>query len=50
MSERDIDAEDVRREHMSNVNVRVHTLYLLGVIVGGTVLMLALLVVLEAIS
>ena len=39
--------EDVRQEHLEAVSVARHTLYLVGVIGGGLVLMLALMVLLE---
>ena len=38
--------DDVRQEHGREVNVPAHWLYMLGVIGGGFVLMLALMVVL----
>jgi hypothetical protein len=49
VSERDtdIDAEDVRREHMDDVNTRAHVLYLVSVLLGGTLAMLGLLVLLD---
>ena len=50
MSERDLDAEDVRREHLKDVNARAHAVYLASVLLGSTLLMLGLLVVLDAIS
>jgi hypothetical protein len=50
MSERDVGAEDVRREHMDNVNVVRHVLYLAGVLIGGSLLMLGLLALLDALS
>jgi hypothetical protein len=50
MSERDIDVEDVRREHMDDVHVVGHVLYLAGVLIGGSLLMLGLLVLLDALS
>jgi hypothetical protein len=50
MSEQDLDAEDVRREHMDEVNTRAHLAYLVGVLGGATLLMLALLALLDALG
>ena len=50
MDEREIDAEDVRREHLEQVDARAHALYLGGVLVGASVLMLLLLVVLDILT
>ena len=47
MSERDIDVQEVRREHMAEVNATAHAAYLLLVLGGATVLMLLLLVLLD---
>ena len=40
MSERDIDIEDVRRDHLESVNIPAHWAYLVGVLGGGLVVML----------
>jgi hypothetical protein len=50
MSDRDIDADEVRREHMADVDERAHVLYLLGVLGGAFLLMLVLLVALDAVG
>jgi hypothetical protein len=50
MSERDIDAEEVRREHMDEVNATAHAAYLLLVLGGATTLMMLLLVLLDSAS
>jgi hypothetical protein len=42
MSERTIDREKVRDEHLAEVNVLAHWAYLIAVVGGGLVLMLAL--------
>ena len=44
--ESDIRQEDVWDEHLANVHVGGHWLYLFGVLVGGFVLMVALIAVL----
>jgi hypothetical protein len=41
-SEQRIDADRVRREHLATVDERRHWLYLVGVLFGGTVLMILL--------
>jgi hypothetical protein len=43
MSERTITEDQVRREHLREVNVRAHWMYIVVVLGGGFVLMLALL-------
>jgi hypothetical protein len=43
MSERTITEEQVRNEHLREVNVRAHWAYIVVVLGGGLVLMLALL-------
>jgi hypothetical protein len=43
----EITAEDVRREHMGDVNATAHRLYLGGVLAGASLLMLGLLVLLD---
>ena len=47
-NEADIRAEDVREEHLAEVNSAAHWLYLLGVLVGGTGLMTLLIALLGA--
>jgi hypothetical protein len=42
MSERTIDRERVREEHLAEVNPAAHWAYLLAVVGGGLVAMLAL--------
>ena len=42
MSERDIDRERVREEHLKEVNPAAHWMYLLGVVGGGLIAMVAL--------
>jgi hypothetical protein len=42
MSERDVTEEDVRKEHLAEVDARVQWAYLFAVLIGGTVLMLLL--------
>jgi hypothetical protein len=42
MSEREIDRERVRKEHLKEVNPAAHWAYLLGVVGGGLIAMLAL--------
>jgi hypothetical protein len=46
MSEREVDDDQVQREHLEAVNVPAHWAYLLLVLGGGTALMLALIAVL----
>jgi hypothetical protein len=41
MSERTIDREKVREEHLAEVNPAVHWAYLIAVVGGGFVVMLA---------
>jgi len=50
MSERDVSEDDIRDEHLSEVDQRAHWLLLFGVLVGGGVLMLALIAVLGSAS
>lgn len=50
MNDRDLEAEDVRREHLDKVDARAHVLYLAGVLGGATLLMLLLLVILDALG
>jgi hypothetical protein len=40
MSDKTIDEEQVRQEHRAEVHVTAHWLYLLAVLMGGTLLML----------
>ena len=42
MSERDINKEEVRKEHLGEVNVGAHWAYLGAVLLGGFVLMVGL--------
>ena len=42
MSERTIDREKVREEHLAEVNPAAHWAYLLAVVVGGLLAMLGL--------
>ena len=42
MSEREIDQERVRAEHLKEVNPSAHWAYLFGVVGGGLVAMVAL--------
>ena len=46
MSERGVDEDKVRSEHLEEVNVRAHWAYLFGVLVGGFLLMVALIALL----
>jgi hypothetical protein len=39
-TERSVDVEDVRREHLEEVSQPAHWTYLVAVLVGGTILML----------
>jgi hypothetical protein len=48
VSERDIDAEQVRREHMDEVSASAHAAYLLLVLGGATLLMVLLLLLLDS--
>ena len=48
MSEPEMDQERVRQEHLDAVNTGAHWAYLLTVLVGGFVLMVALIGVLGA--
>ena len=41
MSKRDIDREKVREEHLAEVNPPAHWAYLIGVVGGGLIVMLA---------
>ena len=46
MSERNVDEEQVRNERLNEVNVGAQWAYLFGVLLGGFVLMVALILVL----
>jgi hypothetical protein len=46
MSEKDLTIEDIRQEHLQEVDERAHWLYLVAVLVGGTLLMLGLIALL----
>jgi hypothetical protein len=48
MSEREITEEDVRAEHLEEVDERTHWAYLIAVFAVGTALMLALIGLLGA--
>ena len=48
MSELDVNEEQVRSEHLEEVNARTQWLYLFGVLLGGFLLMLALIAILAA--
>ena len=50
MSEREISADQVKREHLAEVDVRAHWLYLVSAIVGGTVAMILLIALLDALG
>ena len=50
MNDRTIDEEQIREEHLQEVNPTAHWAYLAGVLVGGTILMLALIVLLGSTS
>jgi hypothetical protein len=41
-ADRDVDEERVRREHREQVHIGAHWAYLIGVLVGGSVVMLLL--------
>jgi hypothetical protein len=40
VSEKDLSAEDIRAEHLGEVDQRAHWLFLVAVLVGSTLLML----------
>jgi hypothetical protein len=48
MSERTIDADRVRAEHLDEVHQPAHWGYLLVVLIGGTILMLGLIALISA--
>jgi hypothetical protein len=48
MSEKTIDQETIRREHLGEVHQPAQWAYLLGVLAGGTLLMLGLIALLGA--
>ena len=49
MSEREVDAESVRREHLQAVHQPAQWAYLIGVLAGGVLVMLGLIAGLAAI-
>ena len=48
MSERNVDQDQVRTEHLAEVDQRVQWAYLAAVLVGGTIAMLAFIALLGA--
>ena len=50
MSERDLSADDIRAEHLDDVDERVHWIYLFVVLAAGTVVMLGLIALLDALG
>jgi hypothetical protein len=46
MSERDLSEEDVRQEHLGEVDQRAHWVFLFGVLLGGALLMLGIIALL----
>jgi hypothetical protein len=50
VSEKDLTAEDIRKEHLGEVDQRAHWLFLIAVLVGGVLLMLALIALLGSTS
>ena len=48
MSDRDVDEQRVRAEHLDEVDARVQWTYLVGVLLGGTILMILLIALLGA--
>ena len=48
MSELDLSEDDVRQEHLHEVNAAAHWAYLFGVLVGGFLLMVGLIAILGA--
>jgi hypothetical protein len=46
MSERDLTEDDIREEHLREVDQRAHWLFLVGVLVGGCILMIGLIALL----
>jgi hypothetical protein len=50
MSERDLDQDQVRTEHLAEVDQRVQWAYLVTVLVGGTVAMILFIALLGASS
>jgi hypothetical protein len=46
MSGKDLTAEEIRAEHLGEVDQRAHWLYLVAVLVGGVLLMLGLIALL----
>ena len=50
MSERDLSPDDIRAEHLDDVDERVHWIYLVAVLATGTVVMLGLIALLDAVG
>jgi hypothetical protein len=50
VSERSVDEEQVRREQLADVDVRLQWAYLVAVLVGGTVLMIGIIALLGALA
>jgi hypothetical protein len=50
MSDRDITADDVRDEHLRQVDERAHWAYLFAVLLAGGVLMVGLIALLDALG
>jgi hypothetical protein len=50
MSEKTVTEEDVRREHLEAVNQAAHWAYLIGVLVGSTMLMMLFVALLGALG
>lgn len=50
MNERQVDADQVRREHLENVDQRIQWAYLIAVLGGATALMLLVLILLDQVG
>ena len=50
MSERDVSADDVRAEHLREVDQRSHWIYLFAVLLAGGIAMLGLIALLDALG
>ena len=50
MSDRDITEDDIRDEHLDEVDARAHWLFLFAVLGGGTLLMIGLIAVLATLG
>ena len=48
MSERTLSEDEVRAEHLAEVDQRVQSAYLISVLLGGTILMIAFIALLGA--